>query len=88
MCFTYDCDIITINNELGGGVVICCATDIGACIFRGAFVNDQGALSTQGMDAKVLAWFQFHIILRIDNFIENVAECPVHFLDIDVSLCI
>lgn len=44
--------IITMNCELGGGVIINSATDVSACIFRGAFVDDQRALSAQGVDAN------------------------------------
>ncbi len=57
-----------MNSELGGGVIISSATDVSASIFRGAFVDDQRALSAQRMDAKVLSWFQFHIILQINQF--------------------
>lgn len=57
-----------MNSELSGGVIISSATDITTCIFRGAFVDDKRALSAQGMNAKVLPWFQFHIILQMDNF--------------------
>lgn len=57
-----------MDSELGGGVIISSATYVSACIFRGAFVDDQRALSAQGMDAKVLPWFQFHVILQINIF--------------------
>lgn len=62
------CLIITMNSEFGRGVIISGAADVNACICRGAFVEDQSTLSAQGMDAKVLPWFQFHIILQIYSF--------------------
>lgn len=57
--------IFTMNSELGRGVIISSATDVGSCIFRGAFADYQRALSPQGMDAKVLPWFQLHITLKM-----------------------
>lgn len=71
--------VITMNSELSGGVVISSATDVSASIFRGAFVDDQRALSPQRMDAKVLPWFQFHIILQINHFFQNVT-CVLYTL--------
>lgn len=60
-------EIITMNCELGSSVIINSATDVSACIFRGAFVDDQSALSAEGVGANHLSWFQFHIILQMKN---------------------
>lgn len=60
--------LITMNCELGCSVIISGATGVCPCIFRGAFFDDQRALSTQGVDADNFPWFQLYVILR-DEFI-------------------
>lgn len=64
MVFDGFVSVPTMNCELGSGVVVSSATDVGACISRSTFVDNQGALSAQGMDAKILPGLQFHIILK------------------------
>lgn len=68
-----------MNGEPRRGVIVSSATHVSACIFRGAFADEQSALSAQGMDAKVFPWFQFHITLKINHFFKKVTHVLYSF---------
>ena len=75
-----------MNGELGRGVVISSAADIGALVLLGTFVDDQATLAPLGVDTNGLSWLQLSVTLGNDVLLEyylytKCSICNVSFTD-------